>query len=226
MSDKKGIGSLEPGQKSLEDRIVEKLEMVPQDTELSKTFVDEAERRGVRRRALIGAALDAIFEHGFPEQAESAEVVPGRSVLTELAAARRDFLHDVERLNNGSSAERILRRVSRDTIDPEKHIPASRKELIIWFALLKLWNLKDASEYPTKKALTEAAAKNTGRTAGAIKTQMSKFMNEKSPSDPEWQYFLRLLEEARERSAESQRRHSAFELLLPAALALSNAEKR
>jgi hypothetical protein len=225
MSDKKGIVGLEPGQKSLEDRIVEKLHAVPKDTELLKTFVDKADRQGVRRRALIGATLDAIFEHGFPEEGASVEVERGCSVLSELAAARRDFLHDAERLKNGKKAERILRRVSPDTIDPEQQISASIKVLIIWFALLELWDRNGVPEYPTKEALIMEAAENTGRTAGSIKAQMSRFKNEKNPSDPEWQYFSQLLEAARQRSEESQGGHSAFELLLPAALALSKANK-
>ena len=224
MSDNSGIASLEPRQKRLEDRIVEKLEAVPQDTELSETFVDNAERRGVRYRALISAALDAIFEHGFPEEAASVEVEPGASVLTELAAARRDFLHDVERLNNGKKAERVLGRVALDTIDPEYQISESTKKLIIWFALLELWGPNDVSKFPTKEALRKTAAENTGRTAGSIKTQMSRFINEKCRSHPEWQYFSQLLEAARQRSKEGRGGHSAFELLLPAALSLSNAD--
>jgi hypothetical protein len=226
MSDKKGIASLELGQKSLQDRIVEKLKAVPQDAELSETFADKAERRSIRRRALISAALDAIFEDGFPEEAASVEVEPGRSVLAELAAARRDFLHDVERLNNGRKAERILGRVAPDTIDPEEVIHGSRKELIIWFALLELWDRNGVSEYPTKEALRTAAAENMGRTASSIKTQMSQFLNHKDPSNLERQYLERLKSDARQKSKQTQGRYSAFELLLPAALALANANKR
>lgn len=210
----------------MEDCIVEKLEAVPQDSELSETFTDKADRRSVRRRALISAALDAIFEHGFPEEAASVDVEPGSSVLAELAAARRDFLHDVECLNNGKKAEHILGRVAPDTINPEKFIHASRKELIIWFALLELWDRNGVPEYPTKEALRKAAAEKMGRTASSIKAQMSKFLNQKEPDDPERQYFELLKTDARQKSEQSRGRYSAFELLLPAALALAKANKR
>ena len=99
MTDTLGIAGIFAQEPTLEVRIEQYLDKVPSDATLKDTYVDAADRQQVRRRALIAAALDAIFEHQSPavlDEGIEVEVGLERDVWSDLADVRRDFKHDCD----------------------------------------------------------------------------------------------------------------------------------
>jgi hypothetical protein len=136
MSVKHGISSLLSGEETLEERIYAKLSAAPKSTELATAYLDKGDLQRVRRRALIKGALEAIFEHQFQGGHDGISVETESTPFTELAAAMRDFIHDTQRLDNGHPAELVAAPVGREAVDGSKSIIASRKNMILWLAVV------------------------------------------------------------------------------------------
>lgn len=212
-------------QPSLEERMQTHLALAPSDASLQDRYVDPAERKRVRRRALIAAALDAIFEHQFADMADGGYVEVGNEpdVFSDLADARRDFLHDAGLLNNGAAAQLVLKATKTDDVLSTKPLKAERKELIVWLVLAHIWRENINKEFPTQTTVFELAASATGRAASGLPIELSYFKTQKRASPEELKYFWGLVSSVGQLAAKVGIEEDAFELLRPAARALSEA---
>ena len=223
MSDKQGIASLLSGEETLKARIYAKLTAATKETELAAHYPDKGDRQRVRRRALIIGALEAIFEHQLAGGDDDISVEGEKTPLAELADAMRDFIHDTERLDNGHSAELVAAPVGRETIDGVKTITASRKTMIIWLAVAHLCKKGISKEFPTQRALLNAAEASLERKAGSLKTELAKIRGRKVINVQERTYFNSIVSFAERLAVDGDPRKSAFNLLLPIAQAISSA---
>lgn len=221
MADKSGIASLLSGDQTFEARIYAKLTAVPKETELAAKYSDKGDLTRVRRRALIVGALEAILEHQNPGGEDHISVGIETLPLAELAAATRDFIHDAERLDNGHVAELVAARIGRETVDELKPITAPRKHMILWLAVAHTWRPKLSKEFPTQKALLEAAATSMDRTASSLKTELTKIRGRTVHNAEERKFFKSIVSFAESLAVENDPRQSAFVLLLAAARAIS-----
>lgn len=223
MAVKLGIAGLLSGEETLRARIYAKLTAATKETELSADYLDKGDLKRVRRRALIIGALEAIFEHELAADEDVVSVEIEKTPLAELADAMRDFIHDTERLDNGHLAELVAAPVGRETVDGFKTITASRKTMILWLAVAHTWRPGLAEEFPTQKSLLKAAATSMGRSAGSLKTELSKLRRRKLRGDAEERkYFNRMVSFAENLAVDGDPRQSAFNLLLPIARAISS----
>jgi hypothetical protein len=219
-----GIGDLEHHAPTLEERIEAHLRCAPTDAALAVDFLDPADRRRVRSRALISAVLDACFEHGFPNSAAECHEVDATAELdvwSELASARRAFAHDVTLLNAGVSPQLVLTKIGAGTVTTEPPIRAKVQELILWLAVIHLHEGGLLSNYPTQQSVINKAAAATGRKASSILTELSSYKNQNGPSADQIDHFWNIVTLAQTLARKDGSEKRAFSLLLPAALALS-----
>jgi hypothetical protein len=181
--DAAGIATLQPIAKDkLEEKLRQVIADVPKEGAFESRYTDRAERKAVHGRALIAAVLDALFEHTFDllcvEPDGSALVEVGEiDPLSALAAVRRDFLHDKERLDNGFNAELVLKPASRGSVEVAPQIPARRKALLLGIFLISLWSKRDAQRFNSKKAVRAFVAQMLEVKEGSIKTHCSYLTN-------------------------------------------------
>ena len=220
-----GIMGLISQRQSLEDRIEAHLAKVPADDELKHNYVDRSDREKVRRRALIAAVLDAVFEHGFSEvDAGGVDVEVGTKpdLWSDLADARRDFQHDCEHLDNGENARGCLVPLAKDGIVPVSTITARRKIMIVWLAVIKLWDKADDKHlFENRECVRNVAAASTDEKASSYKTNLSNMNNGKRFSEKETDFYRDLVTSTVASSRAPGEKRSAFQLLFPAAMALS-----
>lgn len=225
----RGIAGLLENPISLEERIEKHLSRAATHEELQDTYVDAADRIRVRRRGLIEALLNAVFEHEAqnvdPKGIEVAKDAPP-SVWSELADARRDYLHDVELLNSGKNGELVLKPTKMDEALTDVPIKAKVKELITWLAVIHLWQENISQNFPTQASVIDKAARSMERKAGSIKTELSYYTKQERPSDKQIAYFWQLIDLAQRLARTAGSESDAFKLLLPAALTLSGAAIR
>ena len=224
MKSHNGIASLVCNKLTLEDRIVEHLAQVATDAELKDLYVDASDRQRVRRRRFIQATLDAIFEHNSFEEATTGKTVEGALApdhLSNLANARRDFHHDVALLDKGRHAELILKPIETDITNTEVPIKAKVKELILWLAVIHLHQEKLNENYPTQQSVITKAAEATGRSKNSILTELSNYKTQKRGSKTQINYFLEIINSVQTIARAGDDENTAFNLLLPAALAIS-----
>jgi len=228
MNDKNnGIVDLLPQKLTLKERIEAQLKRAPTDMELANDYVDPADRLRVRRRKLIAAALNALFELGFADIGPDGawvEVSAEPNVWNDLAAARRDYLHDIELLDAGRRPQLILHPTERDTTETEVPINAKVKELITWLAVIHLHQPGLDETFPTQASIIAHAAKAAGRHATSLTTSLSQYLNAHRPSDQQLTQFWDLVAMAQILAREAGDENIAFNLLLPAATALSKAK--
>lgn len=225
MKSQNGIASLAGNKLTLEDRIKNHLAKVPIDAQLNGLYVDESDQQRVRRRAFIQAVLDAIFEHGSNEvgtAGKTVEVDSAPGYLGNLAAARRDFQHDVDLLNKGRHAELILKPIETDITNTEAPIKANIKELILWLAVIHLHQEKLNENYPTQQSVIEEAAKATGRSKKSILTELSYYKTQNRVSEAQYDHFWKMIDTAQTIARAGGDENTAFNILLPAALAISD----
>jgi hypothetical protein len=225
MTQTNGTADLLGRKMTLEERIEDHLTRAPTDKDLCDDYVDPSDRERVRRRALIAATLDAIFEHGCSQvEADGLEVEVGleRDVWSDLAAVRCDFKHDIELLNNGQRAQGSLAQMSKESIIPQSTIGAARELLIVWLAVIELWEkATDHNHFKTRGAVRDAAAAASGATPKSYKTSCSNMKNGNRFSQREQEFYHDLLELAFLAAQTPGEKHSAFKILFTAALALS-----
>lgn len=227
MTHRKGIVSALGPELTLQERLIAKLEAVPSDTAYSQEFADKNDRQNVRHRALISAALDAIFEHGFGDVLPDAkEVELGTTGLTDLMAARRAWLHDTKRLNNGYGAQQVAKPASKESVESSAQIPARRETLILWLAVIDLWEKSNPTPFRSKQELREAAAKALGSTPNALKTELSNLKNGKSRNVAEISLFNVYKKDAQEAAAIGDSTETPFDLLITAVRAISETAKQ
>lgn len=215
---------------TLEELIEAHLKRAPTNTELKDDYVDPADRQNVHHRALISAVLDACFEHGFPESDTGTfevEVGQDPDIWSELANARNAFNRDAHRLNHGNNAQSCLSPVPKESVIPTNTIGADRELLIVWLATIEVWDKgSDANRFATRKAIFDTAAKASGTTSASYKSNRSSMKRSIQGkgnrfSQAEQKMYKELINETESASALSDEALSAFALLLPAALALS-----
>jgi hypothetical protein len=224
MTQTNGIADLLGRKVTLEDRIDDHLTRAPTDKDLCDDYVDPSDRERVRRRALIAATLDAIFEHGFPQVgADGLEVEVGleRDVWSDLADARRDFKHDCDLLDAGHKPQLILQPTKTDTSLAAPSIAGKVKELIIWLAVTHLHQDGLDARFPTQQSVISTAASVTGRSPNAIHTELSRYTTQNGPSIDHIDHFWKLIQMTQALAREAGDEKGAFALLLPAALAIS-----
>lgn len=196
----------------------------PTDAELRDDYVDPTDRQNVRHRALISAVLDACFEHGFTDgAADIVEVAKKPDIWSELANARRNFLHDAELLNAGSSAQVIAKPTKTDTDLRTKSVHAKVKDLILWLAVIHLHQDGLDSNFPTQQSVIDRAAKATGRSKKSLPSDLSKLTTGNGAIAENFAYFWSLVTQAQDLARAAGNEKGAFALLLPAALAISAA---
>ena len=224
MTPTKGISDLLGRKLTLEERIKDHLMQAPTDEGLRDDYVDPSDRERVRRRALIAATLDAIFEHGFSQVgADGLEVEAGleRDVWSDLTGARRDFKHDCYLLNAGGKPQLILRPTKTDTALATPSINAKVQELILWLAVIHLHQVGIDARFPTQQSVITKAASVTERRPNAIHTELSRYKTQNGPSSVHIDYFWELVVMARTLARKAGDEKGAFALLLPAALAIT-----
>jgi hypothetical protein len=214
---------------TLEERIKAHLTQAPTDEDLRDNYIDPSDRERVRCRALITATLDAIFEHGFPEEeALELEVYLDAKhiVWSELASARRAYRHDVEFLDAGRSAQLILTPTKTDATLTEMPISAKVKELILWLAVIHLHQEGLDTCFPTQHSVIDLAAKSTRRQINAIRSELTNYTTQNRPSPTQIAHFWEQVSMAQALARTIGDEKGAFSLLLPAALALSESALR
>jgi hypothetical protein len=225
--DKLGIAGIPAPEPTLEDKIKRHLANVPDDATLKDTYVDASDRQRVRRRALIAATLGAVFEHQSQvvfDKEDKVKVGIKPDVFSELADARRDFLHDTKRLDHGAAADVLLVPATKEALPEE--ITASKPTLfrrwlvIYWLAVGELWTLKDAPHFPSKRDVFKEAERFTGKKVSSLESELSRIRGGSRFSKLECDFFEELLCMART-SAKGDGNRTALNLLLPAVRALS-----
>ena len=223
-----GIADLLLQPLTLEEHIEAHLKRTPTDPQLADDYVDPADRQNVRHRALLSAVLNACFEHGFPDgDADIVEVGQEPGVWGELADARNAFNRDAHRLNNGNKAESCLSPIPKESIIPTNTIGSDRELLIVWLAAIEVWEKgRDGNRFANRKAVFDAAANASGTKSDSYKTNrstMKRNLKGKGSrfSQGEREMYEALVKDATTDAAASNGAPSAFAILFPAALALS-----
>jgi hypothetical protein len=225
MTSHNGIASLVGNKLTLEDRIEGHLAQVVTDSELKDLYVDPSDRQRVRRRAIIRAALGAIFEHDFHEvglQGETVGVTSGSDHWSDLVDASRDFAHDVTLLDQGRKAQLILKPTQSDVAKTELPVSAKVKELILWLAVIHFHQEDLNPSFPTQQSVIAKAAEATGRSAGSILTELSYYSTQQRASDKQLNYFWDLIKSVQIIARAGGDEKMAFNLLLPGALGISD----
>lgn len=226
---KSGLGAIIPPRTyNVELNLYEALKGVPSVSELSKKFGDSGDIIKSRRRQLIAAALDAIFYSKIFLSDEYEEAEPGHSfslLLSELIYARRDFIHDCERLDNAIGAELILAPAGKDSTLKQNVIKADRKILIEALAAIELGKEHSNPEFKKISARIKILEKFTGYSSASLvkyRKQMEQsikiFKNTKNKSKAEFNkkecdFYIYLLKTFTDLSTETDH---AMDLLLPA----------
>ncbi len=224
-----GIADLLGQPLTLEERIEIHLMRAPTVSQLADDYVDPADRQNVRHRVLISALLDACFEHGFPDSdANIAEVEASRepNIWSELANARRSFMHDAGLLNIGSSAQLASKPTKTDTDLRTKSVHQKVKDLICWLAVIYLHQEGLDSKYPTQQSVIDRAVKASGRSKSSFGKELSRYTTGKGATPENLEYFWSLVTHAQSLARAAGNEKNAFALLLPAALAISAALPR
>lgn len=200
--------SPEPDSSKFETQLYLALRALNPNAELEKKFGEVGDRVRVRRRQIISAVLDALFFSDIIDKNDEAVDIGRDDYLSDLfiefAAARRDFMHDCERLDNGIGAELILTPSGKESTISVPAIKADRKILIEALVAVELGrghkdlNKKRASN--RVKIMAEVAGYTTA-TMTQYRKEMSKSLaqsGKKNPrlksefSDAECQYFRQL----------------------------------
>lgn len=201
--------SPEPDGSTFEAQLSLALKTLPPNTELEKKFGEEGDRVRVRRRQIISAVLDALFFSDIIDKNDET-IDTGKDdylsdLFIEFAAARRDFMHDCERLDNGIGAELILTPSGKESTISVPAIKADRKILIEALVALELGRgHKDLNKQTASnrvKIMAEVAG-YTPATMTQYRKEMSKSLaqsgKKRNPrlksefSDAECQYFRQL----------------------------------
>ena len=230
MTTKGGIADLMDRQLTLEERIEAHLKRAPNDTQLTEDYIDPSDRQNVRHRALIAAVLDACFEHSFPNSdVEAVEVEIGQNpdIWSTLAHARNAFNRDARYLDNGKKAKSCLRPAAKESIIPVTTIGAARKLIVVWLATIEVWDKShDGNHIKRRQDVMNIAATASGTTYKTYKTYRSymkrSLLGEVKRFSPEEQkLYSTLININKTGGGLPSEAESAFDLLLPAALALS-----
>jgi hypothetical protein len=224
MKDKKGILAALDAEISLEDKIAFELHKVLSDDSPTEKYSDRRDIQNVRRRELIVAALHAILQDQIDKLTDddgsaNIELADDTNPFSELSAAFRDLLHDVQRLNEGMEAERVARPVIRESITGDEIIPVDKKLRILWYVASELYGPSDKGLFKTQKALEEHAATILKSTQKSLKIGRSQLKSIGSVT--EQAFFYNFLNDCRQLSKESGDQISPLKLLLPALQALS-----
>lgn len=193
-----GLAAGVPAEAStLEAEILTALMRVTSEAELVETISDKGDIKRVRRRHLIAAILDAVFKADIS--------CDDLEMSSELSAARRDFLHDCDRLDNGLGAELCLAPISKASATVQRPIKADRKLLIKALAAIDLGADHMNPAYKTLISRINLLAEMTGYSPKTLKAYQSQMETSISAmggvegeakcefSADECEYFLRLV---------------------------------
>ena len=226
MKKSNGTADLPGSEQSLEKRIETYLKKVQADERWKQDDKDKSDRERVKRRALIAAALDAIFEHGFPEvgpEGIEVEVISEKDVWSDLAIARQDFQHDAQLLDNGERATGCLRPVDKESVVPKSAIGAERELMIIWLAVIELWDKsRDQNLFKNRSGIMIAAAEATAGKPKSYKTNRSYIKRGKRFTSHEVNFYNDLIAMAKAGGTGAEgEKYSPFQTLFAAAKARS-----
>ena len=229
MTDSLGIVGALMRKEALVDRIKKHLASLPTDAQLADDYVDPIDRQRVRRRALIGASQEAIFEHQFPKIGPEGLGIDGKPDLwSELSDARRDYLHDTKRLNLGYEADAILVAAVRESLSDEivgdKATSYKRLILIYWLVVAELWTKEDKGSFASRNSVYKLGSKLTDFKTSTIESEYSRIRAKRRFTSNECQLFYGLIKEIRSLSDGSGQ--TPFQLFLPAVRALSVSQLR
>lgn len=226
MKKSNGIADLPGSDSSLEKCIETYLKKVQADERWKQDDGDKSDRERVKRRALIAAALDAIFEHGFPavgHEGIEVEVISEKDVWSDLAIARQDFQHDARLLDNGEQATGCLRPVDKESIIQKGAISAERELIITWLAVIELWDKsRDQNLFKNRSGIMIAAAEATAGTPASYKTNRSNIKRGARFTFQEVNLYIDLIAMAKAGGPGAEgERCSPFQTLFAAAKAMS-----
>jgi hypothetical protein len=226
MNESNGIADLPRSEPTLEERIKTHLKKVQADKRWKQGDADKSDRERMRRRALIAAALDAIFEHGFREagpEGIEVEVSSEKDVWSDLAIARQDFQNDAKLLDNMEHATGCLRPVDKESIIPKSTIGAERELMIIWLAVIELWDkARDQKLLKNRSAIMVAAAEATAGSPDSYKTNRTNIKKGERFTSHEVNFYNDLIAMAKAGGASTEGENcSPFQTLLAAAKARS-----
>jgi hypothetical protein len=226
MNKSNGIADLPRSEPTLEERIKTDLKKVQADKRWTQGDGDKSDRERMRRRALIAAALDAIFEHGFREAGPDGievEVSSEKDVWSDLAIARQDFQNDAKLLDNMEHATGCLRPVDKESIIPKSTIGAERELMIIWLAVIELWDkARDQKLLKNRSAIMVAAAEATAGSPDSYKTNRTNIKKGERFTSQEVNFYNDLMAMAKAGSASTEGENcSPFQTLFAAAKARS-----
>lgn len=225
MKDKKGILAALDAEISLEDKIAFELHKVLSDDSPTEKYSDRRDIQNVRRRELIVAALHAILQDQIDKLTDdngsaNIELADDINPFSELSAAFRDLLHDVQRLNEGMQAELVAAPVYREAIEAQNVISAPRKLRIMWYAAAELHCNKDKHLYTSKAALERHAARILNSSQKSLSVERSKL--KKCGKDEEQALFYNFINTSKSLAKASRDKYTALELFLPAVQVLAS----
>lgn len=226
MNKSNGIADLPRSEPTLEERIKTHLKKVQADERWKHGDGDKSDRERMRRRALISASLDAIFEHGFREvgpEGIEVEVSSERDVWSDLAIARQDFQNDAKLLDNMERATGCLRPVDKESIIPESTIGAERELMIIWLAVIELWDkARDRKLLKNLSAIMAVAAEATEGSPGSYAANRTNIKKGERFTTHEVNFYNELITMAKAGGASTEGdKCSPFQTLFAAAKARS-----
>ena len=227
MNNSNGIADLPRSEPTLEERIETYLKKVQADERWKQGDGDKSDRERMRRRALMAASLDAIFEHGFREvgpEGIEVEVSSEVDVWSDLAIARQDFQNDAKLLDNMKPATGCLRPVDKESIIPKSTIGAERELMIIWLAVIELWDkARDQKLVKNRSAIMIAAAEAIAGSPATYKTNRTYIKKGQRFTSHEVSFYNDLIAMAKAGGASTQGKSgSPFQTLFAAAKARSS----
>jgi hypothetical protein len=165
-----GVSHLFPEPAStLKDDIRRALRLVAKDNDLKDRHPSVPNRRKVRRRMLLKALHDVVFEKMLTEHTPDGQIVMSDEdwleVSSAFSAARRDFAHDAERLDNGMKAELVLAPVEENAPERPGLVSANRKII-----LLTLIFVSDSSNRGVEDEILDEAVSLSGLNKGTLRT--------------------------------------------------------
>jgi hypothetical protein len=154
---------------SLKDDIRRALRLVPKDSDLKDRHPSVPNRRKVRRRMLLKALHDVVFEKVLTEHTPNGQIDMSDEdwleVSSAFSAARRDFAHDAERLDNGMKAELVLAPVEENAPQRPALVSANRKII-----LLTLIFVSDSGNRGVEGEILDEAVLLSGLNKGTLRT--------------------------------------------------------
>jgi hypothetical protein len=176
------LGEVERPTTRLEDDILTRLRAVPTREALSAHYEDARDAERVRRRALIGAVLDATTNNTFmsepsdefiidPDDADSAN-------RQDFAVARQDLLQDCARMDIGLKATHCM--VEADRLQNDLTPAVTQRDALLW-AMVAIDTGSYHPKYRTQEVRCGLAVEFTGLSPRTLGQYLKELRRDSRP---------------------------------------------